>query len=179
MSNHAGAHIQKLGWAFVLFLLLSSPMKFKNTDETEAPLAMYAWHFEKRKKEREGMREKDRERKRNILKEDECAESHGRDDRKREVRSWRAERWAEGRKREIGADGTDRGGRAMNEMRLGRRKPSASTVAELAPQTMWRKTPRRACGKHKSQTLSDLHRYLKRSTVISLSVLISYMEKSQ
>lgn len=65
MSNHACAHIQKRGWAFVLFLLLSSPMKFKNTDETKAPLAaIYAWHFEKlrRKRERERKGEKCTER---------------------------------------------------------------------------------------------------------------------
>lgn len=62
-------------------------------------------------------------------------------------------RRAEERKREIGVDGTDGGGRAVNEMRLGWRKPSASTAAGLAPPAMWRITPERACGKHKSQML--------------------------
>lgn len=168
--NHACAHIQKLDWAFVLFSLLSSPIKFKNTDETEAPLAaIYAWHFEKRRRERE--RERDREKKRNIVKEDECGVARSRW-RKREVRSWGAERRAKGRKREIGAYGTDGGGRAVNEMRLGRRKPSASTAAGLAPPAMRRKTPERACGKHKSQTLVSAIYIgtVKRSTVISLSL---------
>jgi hypothetical protein len=54
--------------------------------------------------------------------------------RERKKRSWETERRAEGRRREIGADGMDGRGRAMNEMRLRRRrrKPSASTAAELA-----------------------------------------------
>lgn len=54
--------------------------------------------------------------------------------REKECEVEKTQRRAEGRRKEIGADGTDGRGRAMNEMRLGRRrrKPSASTAAKLA-----------------------------------------------
>lgn len=159
-SNHACAHIQKLGSGFC------SPFAFKFADEVReyrwnpGPVlaAIYARHFKKRERDREKQRQeqrqrRDRNRDRNRDKDrqrererESRRDKHtkgrwmrtcSRDgEKEREQRSWETERRAEGRRRKIGADGTDGRGRAMNEMRLGR--PPAKTKCIHCSRVSWR-----------------------------------------
>lgn len=137
-SNHACAHIQKLGSGFC------SPFAFKFADEVReyrwnpGPVlaTIYATFQETKKREKETKR-KNREREPRRGKHTKERWMRSRDGGKeREERSWGTERRAEGRRREIGADGTDGRGRAMNEMRLGR--PPAKAKCIYCSRVSWR-----------------------------------------
>lgn len=143
-SNHS-SRIQKLDRAFVPFLLLSSPMKFKNTDETEVLLVTIYIRVIFRETREKG-REKKGWQETNTVKEEMNAESGW----KMKKRKRRNEQ-----KREIGAyrrtDGrTDAIVPWMKcDLDDRRQKPSAFTADGLAGR---RKIPRRAREKCKPST---------------------------